>query len=85
MSTSGQLSTALEKLSAALNEAEAAAEARRAADATQDSAATDSSGLESALAELRGDYANLKAAADDVTRRLDGTIERVEAILAGRN
>ncbi len=85
MSTSSQLSTALEKLNAAIDEAEAAAQARRAADAAQDSSAADSSGLESALAELRGDYANLKAAADDVTSRLDGTIERVEAILAGRN
>ncbi len=85
MSTSSQLLTALEKLNAALDEAEAAAEARRAADAAQESSAPDSSGLESALAELRSDYANLKAAADDVTRRLDGTIERVEAILVGRN
>jgi uncharacterized protein involved in exopolysaccharide biosynthesis len=68
-----------------LDEAEAAAEARRAAEAATDSAAADSAGLEAALAELRSDYASLKAAADDVTRRLDGTIERVEAILAGRN
>ena len=59
--------------------------ARRAADAAQESSVADSSGLESALAELRSDYAILKAAADDVTRRLDGTIVRVEAILAGRN
>ena len=85
MSTSSQLSTALENLNTALVEAEAAAEARRAADAAQESSVADSSGLESALAELRSDYAILKAAADDVTRRLDGTIVRVEAILAGRN
>jgi len=85
MSTSSQLSTALEKLNTAVVEAEAAAEARRAADAAQESSVADSSGLESALAELRSDYAILKAAADDVTRRLDGTIVRVEAILAGRN
>ena len=67
MSTSSQLLTALEKLNAALDEAEAAAEARRAADAAQESSAPDSSGLESALAELRSDYANLKAAAAEET------------------
>ena len=85
MSTSGQLSNAVKKLNAAVDEAEAAAQARRTADAAQDSSAADSSGLESALAELRGDYENLKVAADNVTRGLDGTIERVEAILTGRN
>lgn len=84
MSTSGHLSAALEKLSAALDDAEAAADARRIADASEDSDAADTGALKSALADLRSDYANLKAAADDVTHRLDGTIERVESILSER-
>ena len=81
MTTSGPLATALDKLAQAVEVAEAAA-AERARDAA---AAPDASALEAALADLRRDHSSLKTVTDDVARRLDGAIERVEAILEGRS
>ena len=81
MTTSGPLATALDKLAQAVEVAEAAA-AERARDAT---AAPDTAALEAALADLRRDHSSLKTVTDDVARRLDGAIERVEAILEGRS
>lgn len=81
MTTSGPLATALDKLAQAVEVAEAAA-AERARDAAT---APDASALEAALADLRRDHSSLKTVTDDVARRLDGAIERVEAILEGRS
>jgi hypothetical protein len=84
MTPSGSLSTALTALAKAVDAAEAAAEARSQATQEQGVAAKDSAALEAALSDLRRDHASLKSVANDVTRRLDGAIDQVESILAGR-
>jgi hypothetical protein len=84
MTCSGSLSAALAALDQAVDAAEAAAEARGQATKDQGVGAKDSAALEAALSDLRRDHASLKSVANDVTRRLDGAIEQVEAILAGR-
>ena len=84
MTSSGSLSAALSALANAVDAAETAAEARSQAVQVQGSAAKDSAALEAALSDLRRDHASLKSVANDVTRRLDGAIGQVEAILAYR-
>ncbi len=84
MTSTGQFSAALDKLAAAIDAAESAAAARGREAAAAVSAQKDSAAQEAALADLRRDHANLKAMTDDVARRIDGAIEQVEAILAGR-
>lgn len=84
MTTSGPLATALDKLTNAVEAAEAAAAARAEAQAATGRQAQDIAAAEATLADVRRDHAGLKTVAEDVTRRLDGAIEQVEAILAGR-
>lgn len=84
MTSTGSLAAAVDKLAEAVDAAEAAAASleRAAADAALHSAAA--AKADSDMSDLRRDHAGLKSVAGDVSRRLDGAIEQVEAILAGR-
>jgi hypothetical protein len=83
MTSSSQLQAALEALENAVDAAEAAAAARIAASNAETGAAQDSD-LDSALAALQREHEGLKSVTGDVSRRLDGAIQQVEAILTGR-
>ena len=80
MTSTKPLSTALDELSAAIANAEAAAGAGGNLKQSDNQVAQ----LEAALAALRKEHTGLKNISGDVARRLDGAIALVEAILSGR-
>ena len=84
MAGSTPLSEALESLTQAVDAAEAAVAAAEASMAGAAADKGESDAAQAALADLKREHASLRTVADDVTRRLDGAIEQVEAILSGR-
>jgi len=81
MTSDGLLAAAVAKLTDAVAAAETAVAAR---DDDVGGVAAESAELRAALDDLRREHAGLKSVAADVTRRLDGAIGQVEAILSGR-
>ncbi|MEQ9121977.1 MAG: hypothetical protein RIM80_05365 [Alphaproteobacteria bacterium] len=81
MTSDGLLAAAVAKLTDAVAAAESAAAARNDG---AGAGAAESVELRAALDDLRREHAGLKSVAADVTRRLDGAIGQVEAILSGR-